>query len=214
MGEGSGRHAAARRGHSGLRAARRGVKGQLPPSHTCTCVCVCACVYTPMPCLLPPTRPCVLIATGRLIVHLSNCLQPGSCWAGSLFPSLQPPIALRVPEMLSAEMPTPHAAAGEGPSVGRTQHQAVPGPVPLLPPESEAAPACMLAAGVLLSGTGPQPLPPVFLCGFFIQDPAGCHPHTKEPQGWGSAAAMVPFSGSRGIQGGKKKAQQKTNPLP
>lgn len=54
-------------------------------------LCVRACVYIPMPCSLPPRRPHVLIASGRLLVHLSNCLWPGSCWTGRLFPSLQLP---------------------------------------------------------------------------------------------------------------------------
>lgn len=178
-------------------------------AHMHLCVCVCACVYTPMPCLLRPTRPHVLIATGRLIVHLSNCLWPGSCWAGSLFPSLQPPIALRVPEMLSAGMPAPNTAAGEGPLVGCTQHQAVPGPALLLPPESEAAPACMLSAGVLLSGTGPQPLRPCVSLWLLYPGPSRLPPPHQRAPGPGERSCHGTFLQLQRNPGGERKKPSK-----
>lgn len=103
MGEGSGHDVAVRRGHSGLGAACLDVRWQLPPLHTGTCVCAC----TSMPCLLPPIRSCVLIATGRLTVHLSNCVWPGSYWAGSSFPFLQPLTALHADAALCRDPHTP-----------------------------------------------------------------------------------------------------------
>lgn len=104
-------------GCGGLWAACVGVRQQLPPLHT-PYVCMCVCVYTPVPCLLPPSRICSLIATGRLIVYLNNCLPPGSCRAERLFPPLQPPIALHMVEMFSMGTPAAHTASGEGPIAG------------------------------------------------------------------------------------------------
>lgn len=83
---GAGVQCGIREGYAGLWAACVGVRQQLPPLHTLTCMCV----YTPVPCLLPPSRICSLIATGRLIVYCNHCLPAGS-WAERLFPPLQPP---------------------------------------------------------------------------------------------------------------------------
>lgn len=148
-------------------------------------------VYTPMRCSLPPVRPCVLITTGRLIVQLPPARELLG-WELVPIPSA-PPITLCPAKMLSAGTPAPHPAAGEGPLVGCTQHQAAQGFVLLLLPECKAAPACMLAAAVLLPSAGPQPLPPCISLWLLYPAPSRLPPHAKEPWGWGERSCHGAF---------------------
>ena len=201
---GSGREAAVRRGHGRLQAAA-------PITHTH--LCVRTRVYMPMPSLLSPISLCASIAMGRLIARLNNRLRLGSCGAGSLFPSQQPPTALHVTKMLSAGTPLhPHGSWGKSfgwvhPAPACTRAHAAPDP----PPPKQSIPC--LSAGSRGPAHRcipspyppcPQPLPPRI-------SPWLLYPalHTKELRDRGTAAAMVPFSSSGGIQEGKKKAQQK-----
>lgn len=172
------------------------------------------CLYTPIPCSPAPIRSYVLIATGRLIVHLSNRLQPGSCWAGGLFPSLQPPIALHVAEMLSGGTPAPYTAAELFDCVhaapGCTRACAAPSPRP-----KQSSPCLSAGSGAsALLCRPPAPNAPVFLHGSFIQHPAGCRPTPKSPGAGGECSCHGTFLQLQRNPGGKEKRPAKTNLLP
>lgn len=208
--EGSGRDVAARRGDGGLWAACLGVRWQLPPLHTCTCVCacVCACVYTPIPCSLPPTRLCI------------NCNRKVNCAPQQLPPAkelldwrLVPiPTAPHCSECgrnaLCEDPCTLHRSQGRPfgwvhPAPGCSRAHAVPAP----PKAKQSLPACSPVPV-------PSPYSPCISPWLLYPAPSRLLPHTKKPQGLGSAAAIVTFLRLQRNPGGKEKSPAKTNPLP
>ena len=206
---GSGREAAVRRGHGRLQAAA-------PITHTH--LCVRTRVYMPMPSLLSPISLCASIAMGRLIARLNNRLRLGSCGAGSLFPSQQPPTALHVTKMLSAGTPLhPHGSWGKSfgwvhPAPACTRAHAAPDPPP--PKAKHPLPVCWQQRSC--SPLHPQPLPslsPASAPPYFSMAPLSSTPHQRAP-GPGDCSCHGTFLQLWRNPGGKEESPAKTNPPP
>lgn len=173
------------------------------------------CVYTPIPCSPVPIRPYVLIATGRLIVHLSNRLQPGSCWAGGCSHPCSPPLPcmwlkcslggpLHPTLQLSNLVECVHAAPG------CTRALAAPSPCP-----KQSSP-CLSAGsrGSALLCRPPAPNPPCISPWLLYPAPSRLPTHTEEPRGQGECSCHGTFLQFQRNPGGKEKRPAKTNLLP